>query len=486
VLEPSIVVVGGGVSGLAASIALARQGHRVTVVERDSTPMPETAEQAFEWDRRGAPQVRHSHAFLARLRNLLRDHYPDVLASLMEAGAREISFAEGRPSTITNYEPQADDEELVLIACRRTTFEWVLRRAALAEGGVTFRSGNGVVGLLHDGGRAAAPTVIGVRLDDDSELTADLTIIAGGRRSDAPEWLTAIGAAAVDEKVDDTGIVYFSRFYRLLPGFEWPPRTGTIGGDLGYLKYGVFVGDNDTFSITLAVSTDDDSLRSVLDDADVFDTVARSLMATAPYLDGRAEPITDVHKMAGLLNRWRDYAPDGQPVALGVHVIGDARLCTNPLYGRGCTTSFWHAHLLAESVAAHPGDVAAQAVALDTATRTHLYPWYKASVRADRDSRQVAGRILSGDSDQAADDPAAAMRAIFREGLLPALRTDAHVLRAFFRNFNLLTTPDALLTDPDVMNRVLAVYQDRESRPPEPALGPRRAALVEMIAGAAG
>jgi 2-polyprenyl-6-methoxyphenol hydroxylase-like FAD-dependent oxidoreductase len=469
------------VSGLAASIALARHGHEVTVIERDSTPMPETADEAFEWDRRGAPQVRHSHAFLARLRNLLRDHYPDVLASLMAAGAREVPFADGLPPTISNYEPLASDEELVLIACRRTTFEWVLRRAALAQGGVTFRTGLGVAGLLHDGAVNAVPTVTGVRLDDGSEITADLTVLSGGRRADAPDWLSAIGAAAVAEKVDDSGIVYFSRFYRLLAGFEWPPRTGTIGGDLGYLKYGVFVGDNNTFSITLAVSTDDDSLRSVLDDTDVFDHVARSLVATAPYLDGRAEAITEVHKMAGLMNRWRDYVPGGEPVALGVHVIGDARLCTNPLYGRGCSTSFWHAHLLADAVAAHPTDTRAQAVALDAATRTHLYPWYQASVRADRDARRVAGRILAGEGDRTDDDPAAPMRAIFRDGLLPALRSDAHVLRAFFRNFNLLTAPDALLTDADVMSRVLAVYQDRENRPAEPVLGPRRTELVQMI-----
>jgi 2-polyprenyl-6-methoxyphenol hydroxylase-like FAD-dependent oxidoreductase len=451
------------------------------VVERDDTPMPETPEAAFAWDRRGAPQVRHSHAFLARLRNLLRDHYPDVLADLMAAGAREVPFADGLPPTITNYEPQPDDAELVLIACRRTTFEWVLRRAARAEQRVTFRTGQGVRGLAHSRTvTATTPVVTGIIVDDGTELAADLTVVAGGRRSNAPEWLAAIGAPAVDEKVEDTGIVYFSRFYRLQPGCEWPPRTGTIGGDLGYLKYGVFVGDNDTFSITLAVSTDDDALRSVLDDAQVFDNVARSLPATAPYLDGRAEPITDVHKMAGLMNRWREYVPGGEPVALGLHAIGDARVCTNPLYGRGCSTSFWHAHLLAEAIAAHPTDLLAQALALDESTRTHLYPWYRASVRSDRDARRVAGRILSGETDDS-NDPTAPMRAIFREGLLPALRTDAHVLRAFFRNFNLLTEPEALLTDPDVMARVLAVYQDRENRPPEPVLGPRRAEMLELL-----
>ena len=74
-----VTIVGGGIAGLALALDLGRKGHRVTVLERDDTPMPETADEAFDWDRRGAPQVRHSHALLARLRNLLRDNHPDVL-----------------------------------------------------------------------------------------------------------------------------------------------------------------------------------------------------------------------------------------------------------------------------------------------------------------------------------------------------------------------------------------------------------------------
>ena len=74
------------------------------------------------------------------------------------------------------------------------------------------------------------------------------------------------------------------------------------------------------------------------------------------------------------------------------------------------------------------------------------------------------------------------MRSVFRDGLLPALRTDAVVLRAFFRSFNLLTSPEAMATDPDVGARVLAAWQDRDNRPPEPLLGPkRRADLVALL-----
>ena len=60
-----IVVIGAGVAGLASSLYLARDGHDVILLERDATPLPESADAAFEWDRRGATQVRHPHAFLA-------------------------------------------------------------------------------------------------------------------------------------------------------------------------------------------------------------------------------------------------------------------------------------------------------------------------------------------------------------------------------------------------------------------------------------
>jgi glycine/D-amino acid oxidase-like deaminating enzyme len=85
-------VVGAGIGGLAAAMALSRAGLDVTVVERDDTPMPDDVEGAFGWDRRGAPQVRHTHGFPALIRVVLRDRYPDVLAALLDAGVREVSI----------------------------------------------------------------------------------------------------------------------------------------------------------------------------------------------------------------------------------------------------------------------------------------------------------------------------------------------------------------------------------------------------------
>ena len=478
-----VAVVGGGVAGLGAALALARHGHDVVVFERDDTPMPHSADEALEWDRRGAPQVRHSHAFLARLVCLLKTDYSDLYGQLLEEGATEMRFGEDLPPTMVGFVSEPADADLAMLACRRTTFEWVLRRAALAEGRVEFRTGVAVTGLTADE-TDTVPRVTGVQLADGTETSSDLVVVAAGRRSTLPDWLAEIGSAPIEEAVDDTGIVYFSRFYRLRDGVGYPQRTGPIGGDLGYLKYGVFVGDNKTFSVTLATPTDDRELGKMLAAPEVFDSCARQLVATAPWLDGRAEPITEtVHAMAGLINRWRKFVVDGRAVATGFIPIGDAVLCTNPLYGRGCSTAFWGAHLMVAAIEANPGDMEKVLLAYDASLRAEIYPWYRASVQQDAEARRVAAALLAGDDpDGDVSDSRTFMRGVFRDGLLPALRRDPAVLRAFFRSLNLLAAPDAMVKDPDVGSRVLAVWQDRDNRPPEAALGPkRRAELLSLI-----
>jgi 2-polyprenyl-6-methoxyphenol hydroxylase-like FAD-dependent oxidoreductase len=461
-----VVVIGAGIAGLGTALALGRDGHHVVVLERDATPLPEGPAEAFLWDRRGAPQVRHSHMFLARLRNVLRDHYPDVREGLLEAGATELTIEEMLPADMADRTPQPGDEDLAMLACRRTTFEWVLRCKALEQENVEIRTGVVVDGLLVEHGR-----VVGVRTAD-GEIRAGVVVAANGRRSEFPRWVREAGLGEIEEVTEDTGIVYWSRFYRLLDGAAEPKQDGPIGGDLGYMKFAVFPGDNGTFSVTLATNNDDEIFRQ-LGKEELFDEVVKHLVPTAPWVDPAvSEPITPVHPMAKLLNRVRKVVVDGAPIAPGLHAVGDASVCTNPLYGRGCSLGFVHADLLRDALHAHPDDVVAQAMALHEGTERELMPWYRASVQADARNRRIAHGEASTEDEF--------LGTILKE-VGPAMRTDPVLFRAFMRMFNLLEAPDSLMTNPDLMERVMAAYQTRDQRQPDAPLGPPREELLAAL-----
>ena len=482
------LIIGGGVAGLGTALTLAESGHDVTVVERDEVTLPATPDEAFTgWPRRGAPQVRHSHAFLARLRNLLRDRQPHLLEDLLAAGATEMRFTERLPETLTDTSPMPGDEDLVALACRRTTFEWVLRRDAMEARGVRLVQG-AVAGLEAAERSAGVPHVTGVRLEDGTTLTADWVVDASGRRSPLPAWLGALGGPVLEEREEDTGIVYSSRFYRLLPGAELPPVVGMNAGDLGFLKFAVFLGDNDTYSITFGVPTEDADLRALLREPG-FTNAARTVPALEPWVDPAiAEPITGVEVMARLLNRSRRFLVDDAPVVTGLLAVGDAHTCTNPLYGRGCSLGFVSAHLLAEALGEAGDDPLAAALAYEGAMRREVHPWYRSAVAQDRQDRSGRGLTvpddaegdLTGSAAAAALDPDS-VRSLLRDGLFPAARTDPVVFRAFLRTFNLLDSPERMMNDPDLLARVLTVWQDRDNRPPEEPIGPDREAMLAAL-----
>jgi 2-polyprenyl-6-methoxyphenol hydroxylase-like FAD-dependent oxidoreductase len=327
-----VAIVGAGVSGLGAAINLAHDGHDVVVCERDATPLPTSADEAFDWNRRGAPQVRHSHAFLARGRNLIRDRLPDVREALLAAGVTEVAWSNmargGR-----DFEPEPGDEDLVMLACRRTTFEWVLRRYALETDRVEIRDGSVVSALAASNG--SGPVRITGVVTGDGAIDADVVVDATGRPSHLIDLLAGVGVPLTETK-SPTGIVYLSRFYRLRDGVAPPDETTFNGADLEYLKFAVFRGDNNTFSITLAFAPEDEQLQTLRDESR-FDAVTAQIETIAKWTDCDVSvPISGVHYMGGLINRVRHFVVDGEPIALGIVAIGDASVCTNPLFGRGC------------------------------------------------------------------------------------------------------------------------------------------------------
>lgn len=487
-----VIVVGGSVAGLAAAVALTNDGHRVTILERDATPMPASHVEAFElWDRRGSPQTRHSHAFLGRLYCLMRDHAPGLLANLIACGAEEMRFTDIAKRTMPDAVFEPGDADMTLLALRRITFEWVLRRYVLDQGRVVFRDGDEVEGLAAERDAATGlPRVFGVNVrtpgGDREVLRADLVVDATGRRSKLPDWLEAIGAKRPPEESEPCGIFYSSRFYRLLDGVAPPVMEGGMGQDLGYLKIGIFPGDARIFSLTLAASPEDDVLRSVLRTRG-FEIAAANLPITRAWVDPKvSEPISDVHGMANLRNTRRWLVADGEPLALGVVAIGDALIHTNPLTGRGCSLAWVSAFLLAESLRKEPEDARALALVLDAAIEREVVPWWKAQVQQDRDALEVeaihrrGGDPYKVEREDGSQDPKAFMRSLLREGLGHALREDMTVLRAFMRVFNLLDSPEDLMKRPELMQAVLAAWNDRHNRPPL-ATGPSRTEMIALL-----
>src|SRR3954468_3134267 len=94
-----IVVCGAGVCGLTTAMLLAKDGHQVTVLERDPSPPPAVDTAWDEWERRGVNQFRLPHFLLPGFREVMDAELPEVIEALIEAGASRFNplgpFAEG-------------------------------------------------------------------------------------------------------------------------------------------------------------------------------------------------------------------------------------------------------------------------------------------------------------------------------------------------------------------------------------------------------
>ena len=144
-----IVVIGASAAGCFVSLLLARAGHDVLVVEKDRLELaPDIESAARSAFRTTAPHIAQPHIIMARCRQLLMEHLPDVYEQLLDAGVVEASIATQMPDTLTDTAPRSGDEQLTMLMTRRSTFDWVLQRAAVAQTGVTLRRGVAVTGFV--------------------------------------------------------------------------------------------------------------------------------------------------------------------------------------------------------------------------------------------------------------------------------------------------------------------------------------------------
>ena len=487
-IPKDVLVIGAGIGGLCAALALGRTGRKITLLERDAPPPASDPEAVFlDWNRRGVGHLRQSHAFLARLREIIRQDHPQLREELLTVGVRELTF-EGMlsPMQKAKYKPQAEDDNFTLLTSRRTTLELVIRRYVERLENVNILSEHFVTKLLIDDDASAPLTVVGVEVDTASgkiELKAGVIIDASGKSGSGLEQLISQGAE-IDEESESAGILYFTRHYRFRPGFIEPPREGNppTNGDLGYLKFGVFPADNHCFSITICVPEIEYELRKSIVDPATWDRMIDHLPGLRVWADPeRAEAASKVFGMGDLHSRWRNLVAGGKPSVIGYFPIGDTVIRTNPLYGRGCSFAAVAAYAVRD-VLAQTSDPGAQMIAYQARLIAELRPYYVTMRTQDRGAIRRAEQALTPNYKPTLRGKI--LRSFIEDAIGPAVRYDVNLLREAMRAFHMFENPDLWLKRPRNFLRVLYFWArgKRRNAPAYPQkAGPGREDMLRAL-----
>jgi 2-polyprenyl-6-methoxyphenol hydroxylase-like FAD-dependent oxidoreductase len=339
------VVVGGSMAGMLAARVLSDHFDRVTLLERDQFPETPAA-------RKGLPQGRHVHALLERGRGVLERFLPGITEELLRAGA-ELMDATGDIAWLNPYGWYVRvPGDLTMLASSRDLIDWGVRGRVAALPNVRIRQGVEVTGLIRrpgDGSRVAGVWLrarpAGLEADwSGPELAADLVVVADGRNSRLPDWLTALGYEPPQETVVNSYQGYASRLYRPPTGFkaDWKalyiqqaPPADPRGGL-------VFVVEGGRWIVSL-VGGDGDYPPT---DEAGFLAFARSLRSPALYQAiAAAEPLTPIAGQRATENRMRHYDRLGR-FPEGIVAVGDAVCAFNPVYGQGMTAAALGAEVL--------------------------------------------------------------------------------------------------------------------------------------------
>ena len=464
-----ILIIGGGIGGLCGGMLLARDGHRVRVLERDPHPPPASPdERGTAGSAVASPSSGCSTPSCPGSGSCSTPSCPTSAPHSWPTARTHFNRVLSLPEAVTGG-VRPGDERFASLTGRRPMVEGTLARLAAAEPGLEIRRGVGVRGLLTaPGPPAAIPRVIGVTTEGGDEMYADLVVDAGGRRSAVSQWLVAAGGRAPLEERDDVGFVYYARHFRSADG-SVPVAMGPPVQPYESITMVALPADNGTWGVGFVASAKDAALRAARR-PDVWERIMRSYPLVAHWIEG--QPISDIDVMAKIEDRHRQYWVDGAPVATGLVAVGDAWACTNPSVGRGASIALRHVVALRDALRdVSPADGVEFAERFEKETAATVEPLFRDTQSYDRHrlaeiEAQIAGRPYE------TDDVAWNLGQALRHGA----PRDPDLLRAYISITTLLERGVDVFRQPGIAEKAVALGT------PAPAPGPSRQELVAIAA----
>ncbi|GHO71367.1 hypothetical protein KSC_102590 [Ktedonobacter sp. SOSP1-52] len=339
------LIIGGGIAGLLTARVLSEQYDDILVVERDGRPEKPEA-------RAGAPQSFHLHQVLPRGEMILERFFPGFSNDLLELGAFPIQ----KPVRwINRYGTMMMPAQGVFYS--RALLEWVMRQRVQALPNVRFLYHQEVTDLETSPDRTRI-TGVHIRqrgqLEQQETLIADLIVVAGGRSSKLPQWLTALGYEQPEDEHLISAIGYSTRYYKVPEEKKGHAPLIVIENDhtKGNSAGGVLKSiEGDAWAVCLSSIAGQYPPTS----ADGFDEgLTRLINPVIAEVLRDAEPLTEPRGFR-IPECIRHHYEQVENWPAGLLVLGDAFCYFDPVYGQGMTVAAIEAEALADCLSEQQG-----------------------------------------------------------------------------------------------------------------------------------
>jgi hypothetical protein len=302
-------------------------------------------------------------------------------------------------------------------------------------------------------------------------VQGDVVVDALGRYKTPPGWPRAAGTPT------ECGAVYYCRYFALVEGVEHldggPTNPLNPRGDLGYMGFNTFRGDNRTFGVIVLCNASDRELRALKSEAAWMAAASAMKPLDVMTSPDYARPITDVMPMGELKNVERT----GHPGVASLVAVGDALCHTDPAFSYGLGFSLAHARALAQAAEEAPDVDATVEHYLDT---------------VGPEARERHALACEMDEARASHWDGVKLDVSRRDGCYPlfsflaalaASKQDDHVLRRTIGRVGLLDRTAVFDADTDLHDRIETILGRGTQAPPPPA-GPPRDELLALISAA--